>query len=121
VEKGEKKKGRITRIQRVLLLLPSQAMVEQDWTPSKVTQGHMQNLTKQGFMTATELMACRVPEDPAFPTTPEGYMVPIVTFYEWEFSTPSHRFLRSLLQYYGLELHNLTPSGVLYIAVFMTV
>jgi hypothetical protein len=33
---------------------------------------------------------------------------------------PSHRFLRSLLQYYGLELHNLTPLGVLHVASFMT-
>jgi hypothetical protein len=84
-----------------LLLLSSQAKVEQDWTPSKVTQGHMQNLTKQGFMTATELMACRVPEDPAFPTTTEGYMVPIVTFYEWGFSTLSHRFLRFMTPFAG--------------------
>jgi hypothetical protein len=29
-------------------------------------------------------------------------------------------FLHSLLQYYGLELHNLTPSGVLHIAAFVS-
>jgi hypothetical protein len=33
---------------------------------------------------------------------------------------PPHPFLRSLLWYYGLELHHLTPSGVLHIAVFIT-
>jgi hypothetical protein len=31
-----------------------------------------------------------------------------------------HRFFHSLLQHYGLELHNLTPSRVLHIAVFVT-
>jgi hypothetical protein len=33
---------------------------------------------------------------------------------------PPHQFLRSLLRYYGLELHHLTPSGVLHITAFMT-
>jgi hypothetical protein len=31
-----------------------------------------------------------------------------------------HRFLHLLLQFYGLELHHLTPSGVLHIAGFVT-
>jgi hypothetical protein len=30
-----------TRIYGVLLLLPPQDMVEQDWTPSTVTHGHL--------------------------------------------------------------------------------
>jgi hypothetical protein len=33
---------------------------------------------------------------------------------------PPHLFLHSLLWYYGLELHHLTPSGVLHIAIFVT-
>jgi hypothetical protein len=33
---------------------------------------------------------------------------------------PPHRFLHSLLRYYSLELHHLTPLGVLHIAAFMT-
>jgi hypothetical protein len=32
----------------------------------------------------------------------------------------SHRFFRSLLQHYHLELYNLTPSGVLHIVAFVT-
>jgi hypothetical protein len=31
---------------------------------------------------ATELATCRVPEDPAFPTPAEGYVVTFVEFYE---------------------------------------
>jgi hypothetical protein len=71
-------------------------------------------------MMEVELMACCVLEDPTFPTPVEGYVVSFVAFYEWAFGTPSHWFLRSLLQYYGLELHSLTPSGVQNIAAFMT-
>jgi hypothetical protein len=33
---------------------------------------------------------------------------------------PSHQFLRLLLQFYGLELHHLTPLGILHIAAFVT-
>jgi hypothetical protein len=33
---------------------------------------------------------------------------------------PSHQFLRSLQQFYGLELHHLTPSGILHMAAFVT-
>jgi hypothetical protein len=33
---------------------------------------------------------------------------------------PSHRFLRSLLQFYGLELHHLTPSGILHMEAIVT-
>jgi hypothetical protein len=33
---------------------------------------------------------------------------------------PLHRFLRSMLSFYGLELHYLTPSGILHISAFVT-
>jgi hypothetical protein len=71
-------------------------------------------------MMAVKLVAYHVLEDPAFPALVEGYMVSFVAFYEWRFGTPSHRFLHSLVQYYGLELHNLTPFGILHIVCFMT-
>jgi hypothetical protein len=87
-------------------------MVEKDWTPSIVPPGHLQKLMKHGFMAAMELEGCRVLEDHAFPTHAEGYMVLFAAFYERGFGMPPHRFLHSLLRYYGLELHHLTPSGV---------
>jgi hypothetical protein len=71
-------------------------------------------------MMAAELAACHVPEDLAFPAPAEGYMVSFVAFYDWGFGMPSHRFLHLLQQYYGLELHNVTPSWVLHIAAFIT-
>jgi hypothetical protein len=33
---------------------------------------------------------------------------------------PSHRFLHSLLQFHGQELHQLTPLGILHMATFVT-
>jgi hypothetical protein len=37
-------------------------------------------------MTAEELAACRVAEDPAFPVLTEGYVVTFVAFYKRGFS-----------------------------------
>jgi hypothetical protein len=64
--------------------------------------GHLQKLDKQGFMTAVELAACHVPVDPALPAPVGGYVVSFVVFYERVFGMPPHRFLLSLLRYYGL-------------------
>jgi hypothetical protein len=69
---------------------------------------------------ASELTACCTPEDPTSPAPVEGYVVTFVALYEWGFGAPSHRFLHLLLWHYGLELHHLTPSGVLHITTFVT-
>jgi hypothetical protein len=82
--------------------------------------GYLQKLVKHGFMAVAEHEACRLLEDPMFPAPVEGYMVSFVSFYKRGFDTPLHRFLHSLLRYYGLELHHLTSLGVLHIAAFMT-
>jgi hypothetical protein len=82
--------------------------------------GHQQKLVKQGFMTMAELTACHVPEDPVFPVPTKVYVVSFMAFYKRGFSTPSHRFLCLLPRYYDLELHHLTPSGVLHTAAFIT-
>jgi hypothetical protein len=85
-------------------------MAEWDWTPSTIMPSHQQKLMKHGLMAVAELEACRVTEDPVFPLPVGGYMVLFMAFYERGFGMPPHHFLRSLLRYYGLELHHLTPS-----------
>jgi hypothetical protein len=95
-------------------------MAEQDWTLSIVTLSHLQKLVKHGFMEVAELEVCQVLKDHAFPAPIEGYAVSFTTFYEKGFDVPLHQFLRLLLWYYGLELHHLTPSGVLHIMAFVT-
>jgi hypothetical protein len=46
--------------------------------------------------------------------------VACVAFYERGFRVTSYQFLRSLLQFYGLELHHLTPLGILHMVAFVT-
>jgi hypothetical protein len=99
---------------------PFCSMVELSWPASEVMQEHLQNLISQGYMTAAELAHCLVPVDPASPTPTGGYVVACATFYGRGFGAPSHRFLHSLLRSYGLELHHLTPSGILHMVAFVT-
>jgi hypothetical protein len=95
-------------------------MVESGWTALVVTQEHLQNFVSQGYMKTTELTTCHVPKDPVSPTLAWGYVVACAAFYERGFGVPSHRFLYSLLQFYGLKLHHLTPLGILHMAAFVT-
>jgi hypothetical protein len=87
---------------------------------SEVTQENLEKLMSQGYMTMMELATSRVPKDPASPTAVGGYVVARVVFYERGISVPSHQFLHSLLRSYDLELHHLTPSGILHMAAFET-
>jgi hypothetical protein len=48
------------------------------------------------------------------------YVVAGSASYERGFGAPLHRFLLLLLQFYGLELHHLTPLGFLHIVAFIT-
>jgi hypothetical protein len=95
-------------------------MVESSWPTLEVVQVHLQNLMSQGYMTAVELAICRVLEDPASPTLVGGCAVACTVFYERGFGVPSHQFHLSLLWSYDLELHYLTPLGILHMAAFVT-
>jgi hypothetical protein len=72
----------------------------------------------QGYMTVADLATYRVTEDPASPAPVRGYIMACAEFYERRFVVPSHQFLPPLLQFYGLELHYLTTSGILHMAAF---
>jgi hypothetical protein len=95
-------------------------MVELGWTVSVVTQEHLQNLLSQGYMMVADLETCRMPEVPASPVSIGRYVMARVAFYDRGFGVPSHWFLYSLRQFYGLELHHLTPLGILPMAAFVT-
>jgi hypothetical protein len=95
-------------------------MVELSWPVPEVTWEHLQNLVSKGYMTVVEFATCLVPEDPTSPAPVRGYVMVCVAFFEREFGVPLHQFLRSLLQSYGLELHHVTPSGILHMAAFVT-
>jgi hypothetical protein len=112
--------GHVLDMVVVSLDVESTSYEELGWPASEVTQVHLQNLISYGYMTVAELATYCVFEDPMSLAPVGGYVMACVTFYERGFSVPSHQFLCSQLQFYGLELYHLTPLGILHMVVFMT-
>jgi hypothetical protein len=61
------------------------------------------------------------PTREADPAQPPGYVVSFVSFHERGFGVPASRFMRALLHYYGVELHNLNPNSIAQAAIFAAV
>jgi hypothetical protein len=61
------------------------------------------------------------PASKADPTPPPGYVVNFVSFHERGFGVPTSRFMRALLHYYGVELHNFNPNSIAQAAIFAAV
>jgi hypothetical protein len=95
-------------------------MVELSWPMLEVTREYQEKLVHKGYMTVAEFVTCLVPVDPMSPAPVKGFIVVCVAFYERGFGAPLHQFRRSLLRSYDLELHYLTPLGILCMAAFMT-
>jgi hypothetical protein len=95
-------------------------MAEPSWHVSEVTREHLQKLISKRYMIAVKFASWLVSVDHASPAPTKGHAVVCMTFYERGFGVLSHWFLRYLLQSYGLELHNLTPSGIMHMTAFVT-
>jgi hypothetical protein len=55
------------------------------------------------------------------PTLPPGYVVSFIPFHERGFGVPASHFMRALLHYYGVELHNFNPNSIAQAAIFAVV
>jgi hypothetical protein len=54
------------------------------------------------------------------PNPPPGYVVYFLAFLDWRFGILASRFMRTLVHYYRVELHNFNPNSVVQAAVFAT-
>ena len=92
-----------------------------DWSKSTVKDAHLMKLREQGCLPPPEQLTVRAP--PSKEVLPEPRANERVCFAEFVsrgFSLPLHDFARGLLYAYGVQIHDLTPNGVLHIAVFIT-
>ena len=55
------------------------------------------------------------------PNPPAGFTIMFAAFMYHGLSLPAHEFLRCLLFSYGIQLWQLTPNSILYLAIFITV
>jgi hypothetical protein len=57
----------------------------------------------------------------AAPSPPPGYVLSFISFHERGFGVPASRFMRAILHFYGVELHNLSPNSIAQAAIFAAV
>jgi hypothetical protein len=94
------------------------------WPFSTVTVDDLEALITDGLLRPLsgdpqpEWMATASEADP---TPPPRYVVSFVSFHERGFGVPASHFMRALLHYYGVELHNFNPKFVTQAAIFAAV
>ena len=77
----------------------------EQWCRSDVTLQHLEGLVRRGLLCAqTAAEEWWLPGNEDTPSLPEGYVVSFAHFHERGFTTPAHKFLWGLLNYYKVEL-----------------
>jgi hypothetical protein len=94
------------------------------WPFSTVTTDDLEALVADGLLRPLfddpqpEWMA---PPSGAAPSPPPGYVLSFVSFHERGLGVPASRFMRAILHFYGVELHNLNPNSIAQAAIFTAV
>jgi hypothetical protein len=104
---------------RVTVILP-----RDPWPFSTITANDLEALAADGLLRLLsgdpqpEWMA---PPSGAAPSPPPGYVLSFVSFHERWFGVPASHFMRAILHFYGVELHNLSPNSIAQAAIFAAV
>jgi hypothetical protein len=88
------------------------------WIRSTITKRDVEKVTADGLLAAED--SIQFPSTERIPNPPSGYRVMFLAFLLRGLSLPAHEFLRGLLFFYGVQLHQLTPNSILHIACFVT-
>jgi hypothetical protein len=94
------------------------------WPFSAVTVDDLEALVANGLLCplfGDPQLEWMAPASEADPTPPPRYVVSFVSFHERGFGVPASRFMRALLHYYGVELHNFNPNSIAQAAIFAAV
>jgi hypothetical protein len=94
------------------------------WPFSTVTADDLEALVADGLLhplSGDPQPKWMVPSSEAAPSPPSGYVLSFVSFHERGFGVPGSRFMRAILHFYGVELHNLNPNSIAQAAIFAAV
>jgi hypothetical protein len=94
------------------------------WPLSTVTVDDLEALVVDGLLRllfGDPQLEWVVPAGEVVSTPPPGYVVSFVSFHERGFGVHASRFMRALLHYYGVELHNFNPNSIAQAAIFAAV
>ena len=87
------------------------------WERSTFWAGDLDALVADGVVVEGDV---RLPGDESIPAPAADERVCFQAFFHRGFALPLHPFVRGLLYSYRLQLHDLTPNGILHIACFIT-
>ena len=90
-----------------------------DWQKSSVKKTDFEVLRAQGLLPPADEATVRAPGKEVYPALREGERVCFVDFLPRGSGFPLHDFVCGLLYAYGVQIHDLTPNGVLSIASFI--
>jgi hypothetical protein len=94
------------------------------WPFSTVTADDLEVLVADGLLrplSGDPQPEWMVPPSGAAPSSPSGYVLSFVSFHERGFGVPASRFMRAILHFSGVELHNLNPNSIAQAAIFAAV
>ena len=75
------------------------------WCRSDITLQRLEGQVRHGLLCPwTTVKEWQLPDNENVSSPPEGYVVSFAHFHERGFTTPTHKFLWALLEYYKVEL-----------------
>jgi hypothetical protein len=104
---------------RVTVILPRDL-----WPFSTVTADDLEALAADGLLrplSGDPQLEWMAPPSGVAPSPPSGYVLSFISFHERGFGVPASRFMRAILHFYGVELHNLSPNSIAQAAIFVAV
>ena len=88
------------------------------WLPSCVTEDHLAELVEGGFLPPKAECSWRAPGDETVQTPQGDERVILVSHLLRGMTLPPSAFFSSVLDYYGLQPHNIAPNSILVLASF---
>ena len=90
-----------------------------EWEMSVVDDEMLAGLARRSLLPSRALLQWRAAVGHDFPQENEGDLVVFAPFFECGFGLPAGAFFRDLLEFYGIEQHQLNPNTVLQLSIFI--
>ena len=94
------------------------ANLSTSWRKSKMSQAAVQELENMGLLQTQVVIQWRAGEGEEYPF--EGTLETVIfrDFMECGLAVPVSEFFHALLQFWGIQLHHLTPQSILHLSIF---
>ena len=90
-----------------------------NWGCSVVHDQELEEMVKDGAIQSSSASAWRAVLDDLFPTSIQDERVLLISHIVRGFSLLPSAFMLEILDHYGLQLHNITPNSLFYVASFV--